>query len=165
MKIYTDGSYRKSVNSKVCGYAAIFITNVTDNRILYDVVYGIKRDKEIVKYWNVGGEIVAAAQAIEYATNHYSDREIDIYHDYLGIGMWANGKWKTNNEVTRWYKNYVRKVRDEGYNIIFHHVKGHSGDKLNEIADFYACKKIQSSYPNDFEDSEILLNQTIFLQI
>ena len=48
----------------------------------------------------------------------------------------ANKTWKAKKPETQKYANYINRVRNEkGLVINFIHVKGHSGDMFNEVAD------------------------------
>jgi ribonuclease HI len=49
------------------------------------------------------------------------------------------GLWKTNKEGTIAYKKFYDEISDR-ISIEFVKVKGHSGDKYNEIADVLAKK-------------------------
>ena len=60
-----------------------------------------------------------------------------IYHDYMGVGKWADDEWKANLEMTRAYNAYIRKAR-QSMSIRFIKVKGHSGDRYNDLADALA---------------------------
>ena len=83
-----------------------------------------------------GQEILGATYAMKYAYDH-DIKNLVIYHDYEGIAKWCLGEWKTNKLETQTYKNkyqeYSKKV-----NISFVKVKGHSGDKYNDLADALA---------------------------
>lgn len=60
------------------------------------------------------------------------------------IGMWKLNEWKTsqNKEVKNkeLWKELILLLKKADCNIIFEKVKGHSGDKYNEIADKLAKK-------------------------
>ena len=60
--------------------------------------------------------------------------EITIYHDYMGIGKWACDEWKANLPLTKDYKEFIKESRKK-IEIKFVKVKGHSGNKYNEMAD------------------------------
>ena len=82
---------------------------------------------------NVAGEVKASELAINLAIKK-GYKKIIIYHDYQGIKSWADGDWKTNNDLTKSYKAFIdekRKVIEIG----FVKVKGHSNDKYNDLAD------------------------------
>ena len=60
--------------------------------------------------------------------------KLDIYYDYAGIEKWCTGEWKTNKEGTMRYKEYYDFVKNK-VDVRFVKVKGHSGDKYNDMAD------------------------------
>ena len=93
-------------------------------------------DPDLASMHNVAGEIKGAEAAIQYAVNH-GCKEIWLYYDYQGIEMWATGKWKTNKAGTKAYKDFCD---DMGKHIAIHFVKvkGHSGDRYNDMADMLA---------------------------
>ena len=57
-----------------------------------------------------------------------------MFYDYWGIEKWALKDWKAKNEFTQWYaKEYEKLSKD--VKVYFFKVKGHVGDKYNEVAD------------------------------
>lgn len=132
---YTDGSWRPQLPD-CFGYGlAIF----EDPKKGIMTKHGLVTDNpEMAKTRNVAGEIKAAISAINLAIELRA-KSLTIYHDYQGISKWADGLWKTNNEYTRSYQNFVRLMRRK-IDIKFVHVKGHSGDEFNELADALANK-------------------------
>ena len=62
---------------------------------------------------------------------------LDLYYDYEGIEKWCTGEWKTNKRGTIDYKEYYNSVKDV-LDVRFIKVKGHSGDKYNDMADSLA---------------------------
>ena len=62
-----------------------------------------------------------------------------IHYDYTGIENWATAQWKTNNDLTRSYKEtmqaWAKRVR-----IRFVKVAAHKGIEGNERADGLAKK-------------------------
>lgn len=137
MQIYTDGSYNKKKNRKICGYGGVII-NGED----ITIIYGAIDDPEYVTMWNVGGELWAVIAAVDYTINHLHATEIDIYYDYNGVEKWVTGEWRAKNPITRGYKKYMNDKQEE-CKIRFHKVKAHSGMKYNELADKYANKGIE----------------------
>lgn len=91
------------------------------------------QDKELAQMHNVAGEIKGAEAAMRYATAN-GIKKIVIYHDYEGIAKWCNGAWKANKEGTKAYRAYYDSVKGK-LDIEFVKVKGHSGDKYNDMAD------------------------------
>lgn len=131
LQAYCDGSYNKKTH--LCSYGVI-ILDEKDNII---IEYGDSVcDNGYCNMRNVGGEIKGAESAMEYADKYGCDKLI-IYHDYMGISEWALGKWKTNNEYTRAYKEKYDKYKDK-FEIEFKHIRAHSGNKNNDLADSLA---------------------------
>ena len=125
---YVDGSYNQKL--KVYGSGVVYITDDKELELMksYDDAYHIHR--------NVAGEVKASELAIEKAIEDKKD-QIIIYHDYQGIASWANGDWKTNNDLTKAYKSFIDQARKK-IKIDFVKVKGHSNDKNNDKADLLA---------------------------
>ncbi len=97
-------------------------------------------DRELAQMHNVAGEIKGAQAAMKYAVDEGLD-SIVIYHDYEGIAKWCLGDWKANKEGTKAYKAFYDSIKDK-VNVKFVKVKGHSGDKYNEMADKLAKKAL-----------------------
>lgn len=93
-----------------------------------------------------------------YVKDRYNFNNIEIYHDYIGISKWAFGLWKTNKEATRKYRDFIKSIM-KSYSISFKHVKGHSGNKYNELADKYAKEGINLSMGTGNSSFKILINQ------
>lgn len=129
---YIDGSYN-STNNKV-GYGGILFDS--SNEYTFSEILKENYDKQR----NVAGEIYASMYAIDKAIS-LNKKKIYIYHDYNGIRAWANGEWKTNIELTKKYKEFV-KEKEKIIEIIFIKVKSHSNNKYNDIADELAKKMI-----------------------
>ncbi len=126
---YVDGSY--NIRTKTFAYGVVIIdrdgTEKTFNGAFNNAAGSMR---------NVAGEIAASRFAIEYAVeNGY--KSIVIYHDYQGIASWATGEWKRNLAATEEYYEYCQSVKDK-IDVSFVKVKGHSGDKYNDIADALA---------------------------
>ena len=89
---------------------------------------------------NVAGELFATGMAVKWAfDNGY--KEITLHHDYSGIASWAKGEWKTKQEGTINYKNYMDSLKDKIV-VKFIKVKSHSGDLYNDMADELAKKAL-----------------------
>ena len=122
---YVDGSYNQKL--KVYGSGVVYITEGKEKELMrsYDDSYHTHR--------NVAGEVKASELAISEAIKDKKD-QIVIYHDYQGIASWAKGDWKTNNDLTKSYKNFIDQAKKK-IKIDFVKVKGHSNDKYNDKAD------------------------------
>lgn len=125
-KIYIDGSYNEKEN--LGGYGLLILDS--NDEVIHTEFKELTEGTEIR---NIYGEIVGACRAVEIAllNNH---KEVDIYYDYAGIEMWATGKWKRKNEYTKKYNEYMQNAQ-QYIKINFHKVKGHSGDRFNDMAD------------------------------
>jgi ribonuclease HI len=81
----------------------------------------------------VAGEVLGAIKAMEYAIRN-GHKSLHLYFDYQGIESWAIGTWKRNNALTMGYHEHYRKLSGD-LKVIFHKVKGHSGNRFNDRAD------------------------------
>lgn len=125
--IYVDGSFSVDKGNYSYGLVA-----VKDGEIIYkDKGKGF--DKEAISLRNVSGEVLGARMAVEYAIEN-GFKEITIAYDYQGVESWALGTWKRNNRITVEYNEFMQSKMNE-VKIRFKKIKGHSGDKYNDLAD------------------------------
>lgn len=128
---YVDGSFNTATNE--FGYGVVMFH---DGRQIH--LSDSFNDEEMASMRNVAGEIYGSMAAMEYAIkNNVSN--LTIYYDYMGISKWCTGEWKTNKKGTILYKKYYDQAKKK-VNISFEKVKGHSGDKYNDLADSLAKK-------------------------
>ena len=128
---YVDGSYYNGRFS----YGMVILYDgqeICDGKEIYD--------SELAQMHNVAGEIKGSEAAMRYALEH-GFSEITIFHDYEGIARWCLGEWKANKEGTRAYKAFYDSIKDK-LKVNFVKVKGHSGDKYNDLADTLAKKAL-----------------------
>ena len=131
VRAYVDGSYDISSNRFSCGVVIIEtdengVSETTELKAVFeDDVAALQR--------NVAGEVMGAKTAIDYCLENGID-DIEIYHDYEGVGKWADGLWKANNPLTQGYKQFIADAR-RIMSIRFIKVKAHAGNKYNEMAD------------------------------
>ena len=137
MKIYTDGSFNRKLSKDSTAYAAVIVSDENESEYIVDIVYGVITDPNYTGMWNVGGEIWAVLAGLDYAINKYNPKDISIYYDYIGLGKWVNGEWKTKNPTTESYSRYIKNKMCE-HELSFNKVIGHSNVLLNELADKYA---------------------------
>ncbi len=126
IQIYVDGSYDASTN--MFSYGMVVLRN--ESYFLFSEKIS---DDELATMHNVAGEIKGAEAAMRYAIEHNAKKLI-IYHDYEGIAKWCTGEWKANKTGTQAYRDYYDSIKDI-IRIQFIKVKGHSGNKYNEMAD------------------------------
>ena len=67
--------------------------------------------------------------------------KLKIYHDYEGISRWCLGEWQAAKKGTISYVSFYNKIKNK-LKVKFVKVKGHSGDKYNELADKLAKKAL-----------------------
>lgn len=130
---YVDGSY--NVKTKQFSYGMIIMYNgeeITKNEAFDDA--------ELAEMRNVAGEIRGSMEAMLYCIENGIEK-LDIYYDYAGIECWCTGAWKTNKRGTIEYKQYYDWAKTK-LDIRFIKVKGHSGDKYNDIADRLAKEAV-----------------------
>ena len=123
---YVDGSF--DITTKRYSYGMVILYNGTETTFCeaFD-------DPELAEMRNVAGEIQGAMEAMLYCVGN-DIKALDIYYDYAGIEHWCTGAWKTNKPGTIHYKEYYDWMKQR-LDIRFVKVKGHSGDKYNDMAD------------------------------
>lgn len=123
---YVDGSYDDS--QKAFAYGVVLFYNGLEKYFA-----GKMSDSNLIDMRNVAGEIKAAECAMRFCLEH-NIKSLDIYHDYEGIAKWCTGEWKATKAGTQSYQEFYNQIKND-LNISFFKVKGHSGDKYNELAD------------------------------
>lgn len=120
--VYTDGSYRDGV------YAGAFLVYQGPVCIHKDSGCGTKA----ACMNNVAGELSAVMHAARWLRKHAYEGV--IVYDYTGIYEWLVGNWKTKNEFTKAYKEFMLPyMKDQ--TVTFKWVKAHNGDLGNTMAD------------------------------
>lgn len=133
VEVYVDGSFNVSTNEYSYGLVVIL-----DSKVIYEE--NGKKNDEASSMRNVAGEILGAMKAIDFVKKNNYDSVV-IYFDYQGIESWAKGTWKRNNYLTQGYNEFMKKTFEE-IDVKFIKVKGHSGDKYNDRADYLAKKAL-----------------------
>ena len=123
---YVDGSY--NVATGEFSYGVVMLYDGQEHTFSKSF-----SDPELASMRNVAGEIKGAEAAMEYAYKH-GMKTLTIYHDYEGIAKWPLKLWAANKEGTKAYQEYYNNIK-EYVDIKFVKVKGHSGDKYNDMAD------------------------------
>lgn len=136
-EIYVDGSFNTVKNNFSYGFVV-----VNNDNVVYEDK-GIGYDQDAVALRNVSGEVLGSLNAIRYAIEN-GFKKVNIYFDYQGIQSWAIGTWKRNNRITQDYHNQIQQMKKK-IDINFIKVKGHSGDKFNDRADYLAKKALEES--------------------
>lgn len=126
---YVDGSFNPATGAFACGVVML----VDGKEITFNQAY---TDAELAKMRNVAGEICGSILAMRYCIKNKINT-LHLYYDYEGIEKWCMGVWKTNKPGTLRYKEFYNSTKDK-LTVKFHKVKGHSGDKYNDMADALA---------------------------
>lgn len=126
---YVDGSF--NADTGIYGSAAIL---TVDGEILSTKT---SQGTEMSAMRNVAGEISAAKMAVIMA-EELIPNELIIRYDYEGIEKWPTGEWRAKNDYTLEYSSFM--CRKRPFPIKYEHIKAHSGDKFNEMADDMAVK-------------------------
>lgn len=121
---YVDGSYYKGVFA--CG-AVLFYQG---GQVEFSEKF---HDAGLAAMHNVAGEIMGALTVIRYCLEQ-GIPALEIHHDYEGVAKWALGMWKANKPGTIAYAAACREAMEK-LDLTFVKVKGHSGDKYNDMAD------------------------------
>lgn len=123
---YVDGSYDSKTKRFSCGVVMFHLGNEQHFSESFD-------DAELAEMHNVAGEIKGAEKAMQFCYEK-GVKSLTIYHDYEGIAKWCIGEWQARKTGTKAYKAFYNLV-SEKVQIQFIKVKGHSGDKYNDLAD------------------------------
>ena len=123
---YVDGSYHSETKAFSCG-AVLFLNG---EELHFSEKF---EDPQLAEMRNVAGEIKGAETILTYCMEH-DVPSVTIYHDYEGVAKWATGEWKANKPGTIAYREFCRQAA-ERVRFRFVKVKGHSGDKYNDLAD------------------------------
>ena len=131
IRAFIDGSFDK--RKGVVGSGGVMLIGTEEVEFSLSSI-----DPNHVAYWNVSGELLAALHVVDYALDH-GYASCSLYYDYMGIEMWATGRWNTNNPLTTNYAKRMKKASKQ-LRIDFHKVKAHSGIAYNDRADALAKK-------------------------
>ena len=135
---FVDGSYNKKTKVYGSGIVELTLDKKTNNiKSKSYVTSGIDHWNQ----WNIIGEIEASKGAIGHAYDS-KKKKVVIYHDLEGTARWASGKFRAKNEYTKSYVKFIESY-DKKIKIIFIKVKGHSGNKYNDLADELAKKAVK----------------------
>ena len=140
--LYTDGSRKKKPDTEeiVFGYGTVILD-------AGDVLHrfgGASDHPTFAVYENVAGETMAVVEGLKWVRQNRPDiKKLVLFYDYQGVGQWAQGSWKAKNIMSQRYVAFMQSFRVEtGIELVFNHVKGHMGNRFNEMADEEAGQAI-----------------------
>ena len=139
IRAYVDGSYDSGSGRFSCG--VVIVETDSNGKSEKTELNSAFDDEEAAQQRNVAGEIMGSKIAIDWCRAN-GVKAVEIYHDYEGIGAWADRKWKANNPLTQGYREFVEEAR-KSMEITFVKVKAHAGNKYNELADKLAKKALE----------------------
>jgi ribonuclease HI len=123
IEIYTDGAYSSSRNQG--GWAFVVLKDGIRVSSGFDAIKDTTNNRM---------EIQASLEAIKYMREQ-EQREITIFSDSMYVIGTMSQNWKRKKNVDLWIQ------MDEAckdMKIEWKHVKGHEGDKFNEMCDMLA---------------------------
>ena len=138
VRAYVDGSFDSASGRFSCG--VVIVTTDSEGNSETTELNAAFDDAEAAQQRNVAGEIMGSKLAIDHCMAN-GIKTVEIYHDYEGIGAWADRRWKANNPLTQGYRDFVAEAR-KNMDITFVKVKAHAGNKYNELADKLAKKAL-----------------------
>ena len=130
IKIYTDGSYKPSVNCG--GYAAVITIDNSIIKVLYEGFKNTTNNRmemmgvlESLKYFKIPNDIEI------YSDSSYIVNSINFKH----LDEWIHKDDKSKKNMDLWKQIYPLL---KFHKVKFFWVKGHNNNEFNELADLYA---------------------------
>lgn len=132
---YVDGSF----DEKIGRYAFGCVIILPSGEVIKESGNGDAPDSLLLR--NVAGEMLGAMFAVRWC-GMYEYPAIDIRYDYSGIEKWVTGEWRTKNELTGKYADYMRR-NGRKMQITFTKIRAHTGNHYNEEADKLAKEALK----------------------
>lgn len=133
LHVYVDGSYNSSSQKYSYGVVAV------RNNIVEYIENGASNDTSKSNIRQIAGELEGAIKGVKYALSK-GDKKIVLFHDYEGIFHHATGSWDRKDTSSQQYYEEMKKLMNEGIEVIFVKVDSHTGELFNELAD-EKCKE------------------------
>lgn len=148
MIIYTDGSCRSNGNPDAIG--GFGVVAVDEEKGLYTYAHqeiGTTNNRQELKA--VLYAMLNFGEKDFFAPTVYCDSAyvVNTFNDWMF--RWADNNWKTSTNKTPENLDLIQNYYEwyqKGYRINLQKIKGHSGNKWNELADRLATGKEKASY-------------------
>lgn len=154
LEIYTDGSHFKGsdrVGYGICFQDPVDQTKIYTHSAALDVASF--RDYYNITVSNPTAELMAAVKVMELLDGIRNHRII-IYSDYNGVQFWLKGEWQAKKQYIKDIvtKGQVRieQLTKNGNVVELKWLKGHSGNKMNNLADDLAKRMDNTSTIKQF---------------
>lgn len=89
-------------------------------------------------------EMYAVLMSLKKFSKHlgFGD-EVEVFSDYQGVMYWMYHKWKINKSYISMIRDDIEaEIKNQKLNVKFQWLKGHNGDKYNELVDKLAKGEI-----------------------
>lgn len=123
ISIYTDGAY--AISKNIGGWA--FVATLNDVKIFQDFNY-------VIDTTNNRMEIQSVIEALKWAKDN-NIKDFEIISDSMYVIGTMTKNWKKGKNVDLW-ETLDDIIKD--LNVKWTHVKGHNGNKYNELCDTLA---------------------------
>lgn len=151
--IYCDGSAIKQIKDRKKyhgGAGVVLIYNGKEKHLSIPIEDGTNNIAEL-------SAAIYGLEALKERCNVviFTDSQYCINCMVKWLSSWRRREWKTQNKGDVKNKDLIQRldIACQKHNVTWKHVKGHSGDVYNDLADELACKA--SASLKELEESEI----------
>ena len=95
VRAYVDGSFDAASDRYSCG--VVIVETDAEGKSETTELNAAFDDAEAAQQRNIAGEIMGSKLAIDHCMAN-GLKSVEIYHDYEGIGAWADGRWKERHD-------------------------------------------------------------------
>lgn len=155
IEAYVDGSF--NIASDKFSYGVVILKGNT----IVHAENGVAEDDSKKKLRQVAGELMGAERSLEYACEA-EEKNIKIYHDYVGVRNHVTGEWQRKEASSQlYYDKMNRLIKDNDINLEFVKVDSHTGDLYNEIVDELA--KVAGGVRMSNESNKLIKKNKIYV--
>ncbi|MBU3110863.1 ribonuclease H1 domain-containing protein [Clostridium lacusfryxellense] len=133
LHVYVDGSYNSTTQEYSYGMVAV------KNDVVLHIESDSGKSSSSKNIRQIAGELEGAVKGCEYAVG-CGEKEVVIFHDYVGICYHATGFWERKEESSKEYYKKMQELMKSGIEVMFVKVDSHTGDLFNELVD-EKCKE------------------------